>query len=376
MLANICGFVPTQASSSHQPPYTTLGHLLNTSETTAASQPDDTQYHRVLEKADRQLAPLNTVSPDVYSLLHHTCAQLASVDAFYICLYSPWTQTLHFPYNFDGQLYNDPVTLPIGNGPTSWVIKNKKPFILAAHNAKTQSSGIHFGDIRQKSQSAMHLPIRTFSERGSVLVLGVLSAQSYQLDAYTPEHTEAIQWLADRLGLLLQRNWDREQRQAWQEPSTPEILEEPPANLAELFVKMMQRIEQRAEALHHLLPAHDEDHILRTALSLLRQECRLVQTEAVRYCSPETAALFKPAAAQSDLMHKALLSLTEREQQILELMAQGLSNPQISARLHVSPDTIKFHNANIYSKLKVSNRTQAAQTYLSAALTSPHSEPE
>jgi predicted ATPase/DNA-binding NarL/FixJ family response regulator len=51
--------------------------------------------------------------------------------------------------------------------------------------------------------------------------------------------------------------------------------------------------------------------------------------------------------------------LTEREQEVLHLLAQGLTNKEIAARLTVVEGTIKSHNHNIYGKLGVDNRLQA-----------------
>lgn len=51
--------------------------------------------------------------------------------------------------------------------------------------------------------------------------------------------------------------------------------------------------------------------------------------------------------------------LSERELEVLVLIAGGLSNQEIAARLHISLSTVKSHASQIYSKLNVSNRTQA-----------------
>jgi LuxR family maltose regulon positive regulatory protein len=51
--------------------------------------------------------------------------------------------------------------------------------------------------------------------------------------------------------------------------------------------------------------------------------------------------------------------LSQRELEILKLIAQGLSNREISDRLFLALDTIKGHNRRIYDKLQVQRRTEA-----------------
>jgi len=55
---------------------------------------------------------------------------------------------------------------------------------------------------------------------------------------------------------------------------------------------------------------------------------------------------------------------TARENEILALVAEGLTNAQIARRLRVSDNTVKFHLQNLYLKLGVRNRTEAAALYL------------
>jgi NarL family two-component system response regulator LiaR len=55
------------------------------------------------------------------------------------------------------------------------------------------------------------------------------------------------------------------------------------------------------------------------------------------------------------------VGLTERELVILEALARGLSNSAIGKELWVAEQTVKFHLTNIYRKLGVSNRTEAAR---------------
>jgi ATP/maltotriose-dependent transcriptional regulator MalT len=51
--------------------------------------------------------------------------------------------------------------------------------------------------------------------------------------------------------------------------------------------------------------------------------------------------------------------LSQRELEILKLIAQGLSNHEISERLFLALDTVKGHNRSIYGKLQVQRRTEA-----------------
>jgi len=55
------------------------------------------------------------------------------------------------------------------------------------------------------------------------------------------------------------------------------------------------------------------------------------------------------------------LRISNRELEVLQLMAQGLSNQEIAERLFVSLNTIKTHSSNLFIKMEVERRTQAVE---------------
>jgi DNA-binding NarL/FixJ family response regulator len=66
--------------------------------------------------------------------------------------------------------------------------------------------------------------------------------------------------------------------------------------------------------------------------------------------------------------------LTERELVIVRAVARGLSNEAIAKELWVAEQTVKFHLTNIYRKLGVSNRTEAARYAFAQGLVEPDSD--
>jgi PAS domain S-box-containing protein len=56
--------------------------------------------------------------------------------------------------------------------------------------------------------------------------------------------------------------------------------------------------------------------------------------------------------------------LSERESEVLALVAQGLSNRQVAEQLFVSENTVKFHLQNVFQRLSVANRTEASRWFM------------
>ena len=66
-----------------------------------------------------------------------------------------------------------------------------------------------------------------------------------------------------------------------------------------------------------------------------------------------------PSMDSQSLVDGLIEPLSSREKEVLKLMAGGLSNPEIAARLYLSPNTLKAHTQHIFGKLGVHNRVQA-----------------
>jgi predicted ATPase/DNA-binding CsgD family transcriptional regulator len=93
--------------------------------------------------------------------------------------------------------------------------------------------------------------------------------------------------------------------------------------------------------------------------------------------TPESESL-ESRRRQKDLLHVSVSKepddglfeeLTEREQEVLRLVATGLSNREVAEKLNVSPRTVGAHLANIFSKLNVKTRTAAVRKAVSLDLT-------
>jgi DNA-binding CsgD family transcriptional regulator len=81
-----------------------------------------------------------------------------------------------------------------------------------------------------------------------------------------------------------------------------------------------------------------------------------------------TATTSARPAFEVDRARLEAFGITPRELEILVLIAEGLSNREIAARLFVSENTVKTHSSRLFEKLSARRRTQAVQIAKAAGL--------
>lgn len=113
----------------------------------------------------------------------------------------------------------------------------------------------------------------------------------------------------------------------------------------------------QAGARGYLLKGALKAEILRAIRGVSQGEAIFGPTIAKRLMS--YFAALKPSSPPPSPPAQAFPELTEREQEILALIAQHLTNSEIAERLVLSPKTVRNHVSNIFSKLQVATRAQA-----------------
>ena len=112
-----------------------------------------------------------------------------------------------------------------------------------------------------------------------------------------------------------------------------------------------------AGARGYLLKDAPREELFRAVRTVARGESLLQPAVATRLLDRFSR---RPAPAQE--------TLTERELDVLRLLARGSANKEIGAALHISESTVKTHVDNIFQKLDVSDRTEAVTAALRRGL--------
>jgi DNA-binding NarL/FixJ family response regulator len=107
----------------------------------------------------------------------------------------------------------------------------------------------------------------------------------------------------------------------------------------------------RAGARGYVLKDADEDEMLRAIRAV-------ASGEAIFSPGVASRMIHYFASSREEFPHEAFPDLTNREREILELIARGEANPSIAEILTISLKSVRNHVANIYNKLQVTDRVQ------------------
>jgi NarL family two-component system response regulator LiaR len=111
----------------------------------------------------------------------------------------------------------------------------------------------------------------------------------------------------------------------------------------------------KAGAISYILKDITPENLIRTVRKAAAGQSTLSPRIAQALVTVVTQA--RADKTQENQLHE---DLTEREMEVLQCIAEGLSNMNIAARLNISEKTVKSHVSNILSKLYLTDRTQAA----------------
>ena len=119
-------------------------------------------------------------------------------------------------------------------------------------------------------------------------------------------------------------------------------------------------VHKEVEYLLHLVDLGIEGYILKDSGSteLMKAIEMIVNNE--KYIQPELIPVLNSKLIKRDTDKDKIELLTDREIEVLKLVAEGKFNKEIASQLKISERTVKNHISNIFKKIDVSDRTQAA----------------
>ena len=135
---------------------------------------------------------------ELYEVLRAQTARLVECDAFYLALWDAEMERLRFVAHTDRDERLPPSEVPLGGGPTSWVVRERRTLVLGLPDGTDLARGNPFGSL-DPSASAIHAPM-LMGDR----LIGVLSAQSYRPGAYDAEAVRAVEAVAAHAAIAVE----------------------------------------------------------------------------------------------------------------------------------------------------------------------------
>ena len=119
-------------------------------------------------------------------------------------------------------------------------------------------------------------------------------------------------------------------------------------------------VHKEVEYLLHLVDLGIEGYILKDSGSTELMKAIEMIANNEKYIQPELIPVLNSKLIKRDTDKDKIELLTDREIEVLKLVAEGKFNKEIASQLKISERTVKNHISNIFKKIDVSDRTQAA----------------
>jgi len=126
-----------------------------------------------------------------------------------------------------------------------------------------------------------------------------------------------------------------------------------------LLIVLLKLVEYRFLVVEHSIEIYGGLIALVFAILGIWLGLKLTRKEQVVVIKEVSVVTVQPFALNEEKLRE--LSITKRELEILELIAEGMSNREIAEKLFVSENTVKTHSSRLFDKLSAKRRTQAVQ---------------
>lgn len=146
-----------------------------------------------------QAAAMQATPEVLYDVIRRQTERLVDAESFYLALWDPQTQIIHFVAHHDRGVLEGAFDHPLSEGPTSWVIRQQRSLRFDIDRPlPTTTPGSTFGSL-ERSVSGAHVPVM-FGDR----LVGVLSAQSYRPGRFPDEAVRVVEALAAHAGVAIE----------------------------------------------------------------------------------------------------------------------------------------------------------------------------
>ena len=142
-------------------------------------------------------------------------------------------------------------------------------------------------------------------------------------------------------------------------PKAIEVLEEIHQKNIDVKVLILT-VHNEVEYLVKAVDIGIDGYVLKDSESEVLKNAIFAVCEGENYIQPELIPMLNSRMINRDMDKEKLKSLTKREIEVLKAISAGLLNKEIATNLGISERTVKNHISNIFKKIDVADRTQAA----------------